>query len=258
MDVYDNVIFDCTDDAVEMDGIGVNIRVFRNRIGTCQNAFSTAPLYPGPLFLVKNYAHGFNEGFLKQNTGVPGIMRNVYVYNNTAAMFKAETGSHGENVLHLGWPAQQRDFVYRNNIFFSRTTVFTGEMSNEPYGDGDEIITKSYHLNNQFDYDLLYSTREFFKYAPLVRWITTFDDPLNGALYKNMNDFSQATGQERHGTEGDPKLDFTPLKEYPAYSLLVNLAIQVGSAALDRGTVIPGITNDYQGTAPDCGALELH
>ena len=37
----------------------------------------------------------------------------------------------------------------------------------------------------------------------------------------------------------------------------LDFRLQRGSAAVDRGTGIPNVTDGYQGRAPDLGALEL-
>ncbi len=247
LDLYDNVIYDCKDDGIETDGHMVNGRIFRNRIGKCQNAISVAPFYPGPLFVLRNTIHGFNEGCLKQNTGVEGITRKVFFYHNTIMEKARGTGAQGgnPNCLYLGEPALQRDFVYLNNIFYARGRVYNGDMYTED----------NYHSNNVFDYDLMYSTRQTDR-TIAYKWVCEYGDPLNNTRYADLPEFRAAVKQEMNGKWGDPLLRTTRLSGYPANSKLLDLSLLPGSPAIDSGVLIPGINDAYSGLAPDLGAQE--
>ncbi|MBN2206177.1 MAG: right-handed parallel beta-helix repeat-containing protein [Candidatus Aminicenantes bacterium] len=247
LDVYDNVIYDCKDDGIECDGHMVNGRIFRNRIGKCENAVSVAPFYPGPLFVLRNYAHGFHQGCLKQNTGVEGVSRNVLVYHNTfmekARGAKPHCGD--EHCLYRGEPALQRDFVYKNNIFYARGRVYNGDL----------YTPDNYHKNDAFDSNLMFSTRQTDR-THAYKWVCGYGDALNNSRYATLSAFRAAVKQEKNGTWGDPKLVTTPLKGYPKNSKLLDLGLKSGSPAIDAGIVIPGINDAYAGKAPDIGARE--
>lgn len=247
LDVYDNIIYDCKDDGIELDGHMVNGRIFRNRIGKCENAISAAPFYAGPLFVLRNFVHGFHQGCVKQNTGVEGIMRNVLFYHNTVMEKVRDYGDEAAAgyCLYRGEPGQQQNFTYVNNIFYARGRVYNGDM----YTGG------SYHHDDTFDYDLMYSTRQADStYA--YKWVSDTTDALNNARYKDLASFRGAVHQESHGRWGNPKLNTTPLSGYPANSKLLDLRIKSGSPAIDKGVRIPGINDDYRGSAPDIGAYE--
>ncbi len=247
LDLYDNVIYDCKDDAIECDGHMVNGRIFRNRLGKCENAFSTAPFYPGPLFVLRNFAHGFHQGCFKQNTGVEGITRNVLIYHNTFMEKTRGATAHcgDEYCLYRGEPALQQNFVYKNNIFYARGRVYNGDMYTED----------NYHKNDAFDYNLMYSTRQTDK-TVAYKWVCSYGDPLNNTRYNNLSAFRAAVKQEKNGKWGDPKLLTSLLKGYPKNSKLLDLRLQSGSPAIDSGVPIPGINDDYAGKAPDIGAWE--
>ena len=247
LDLYDNVIYNVKDDAIECDGHMVNGRIFRNRLGKCENAFSVAPFYPGPLFVLRNYIHGFHQGCLKQNTGVSGITRKVLFYHNTIMEKTRAASPHCdcENCLYRGEPALQQDFVYKNNIFYARGRVYEGDMYTED----------NYHKNDLFDYNLMYSTRQTDK-TIAYKWVCDYDDPLNNTRYKNLSAFRSAVKQETNGKWGDPKLQTNLLKGYPKNSKLLDLRIKSGSPAIDSGVLIPGINDKYYGSAPDMGAYE--
>jgi len=247
LDLYDNLIWDCKDDCLELDGHMVNGRVFRNRLGKCENALSVAPFYAGPLFVVRNLMHGFHQGCLKQNTGVAGLSRNVLFYHNTVLEKERISPPHcgSEYCLYRGEPAAQQGFVYLNNIFSARHRVYNGDL----YGSG------SFHRNDRFDYNLMYSTRQ--DDPPYVyKWVCTYGDPLNNSRYENLAAFQAAVGQEPHGRWGDPLLQDGLLEGFPAVSKLLGLWLREGSPALNTAVVIPGINDAFHGPGPDLGAGE--
>jgi hypothetical protein len=80
--------------------------------------------------------------------------------------------------------------------------------------------------------------------------------------------YSAATGQDTHSVLVDysifnnvPPLDARDLNSISnLYDLAGNgldFRLRPGSAAVDRGTVIPNVTDGYAGAAPDLGALEV-
>jgi hypothetical protein len=184
MDVYDNVIYDMQDDGIETDGIVVNARFFRNQIGRSKNAISLAPVYPGPVYVLRNTSGGSLEANVKMNTNVVGLVRNVYIYNNTFVQKTAEEGSYG--VIYQGEPALTQDIVFKNNIFSALTRVVNGDM----------YTKDNYHKNHVFDYNLGYSK---LTKGTIYKWATAMTDPLNNSFYTSLADFTAATGQEVHG-----------------------------------------------------------
>ena len=120
LEIYDNTFEDARDDGMELDGICVNARVYRNTIHNAQNPFSAAPVMPGPYFFVRNVASGtWGDAGFKMNTAgnsaVPS--RHVFVYQNT--FVRATQGS----LVHLWYAVEGdhnvpiHDFVFRNKIF---------------------------------------------------------------------------------------------------------------------------------------------
>ncbi len=248
LDIYNNVIYDCKDDDIELDGHMVNGRVFDNRLGKCENTISVAPIYPGPVFVVRNYMSGFHQGCIKQNTGVEGISRGVIFYHNTAMEKPRTIPAHcgSENCLYRGEPALQQNFVYKNNIFYARGRVYNGDM----YSGG-------YHRYDTLDYNINYSTKEAESANPYIyKWVSYDLDPLNNSRYETMDGFRIATGQEQHGVWGDPKLNTSLYGNFPSGMYLYTMTIDSSSVGIDRGVLINGINNDFLGSAPDIGAYE--
>jgi len=114
VDVYDNQILEQRDDAIEADGVIVNLRVFRNFSKLSQNGSSIAPIGPGPAFFVRNVFSDYNESCVKLNTADGrGLIRNVFYYHNTFMPW--EFNERGILTIWSGTPSQ--NIVFRNNIF---------------------------------------------------------------------------------------------------------------------------------------------
>ncbi len=84
--------------------------------------------------------------------------------------------------------------------------------------------------------------------------------------FTTLDDYAKATGQDRHSVLVDydifvnvPKLDAqdraTVQKVYKAEAF--DFRLKANAAAVDRGTVLPNVTDRFAGKAPDLGALEV-
>jgi hypothetical protein len=84
--------------------------------------------------------------------------------------------------------------------------------------------------------------------------------------FPTLAEYSRATHHDEHSVTVDydiftnvPHLDAkdinTVQKLYKAEDL--DFRLKPGSAAIDRGVVLPNITDGYNGRAPDLGALEF-
>jgi hypothetical protein len=135
VDVYDNIIVNQRDDAIEADGVCVNLRIFRNLVRRAQNATSISPIGPGPVFIVRNVLLEYNESGVKFNTGHGrGIIRNVFYYHNTFVPW--EYNRRGILTIWAGTPS--KNIVFRNNIFTgdTRAVSFQG-LAHRPDMDYD-------------------------------------------------------------------------------------------------------------------------
>src|SRR5439155_12074733 len=84
--------------------------------------------------------------------------------------------------------------------------------------------------------------------------------------FSTLAEYSRATHQDQHSVAVDydifvnvPRLDAQDLKKvqklYKAEEL--DFRLKPGSAAIDRGVILPNITDGFAGQAPDLGALEV-
>lgn len=264
VDIYDNYISGVTDDCIETDGHLCNARIFRNRMGACVNALTVAPVYPGPVFVVRNRIYGFTEGSVKMNDKVPGETRNVYIYHNT---IKARPHEKGGIALYRGLPAETRNIVLRNNIIDagSREVISTDIASNAP--------CENYHINHDYDDDLLWSTRTPGR-ETLFRWgYSGYGDDKGQVRYRTFEAFQRGTAarppagfdcpeqrvipQEPNGIFADPRLELAPVKGFPEESFIVRMTPAADSPAIDAAVRLPGINDRFAGAAPDIGAVEV-
>ena len=258
VDIHDNVIDDVSDDGIELDGHLVNARVFRNTIGLSRNAITAAPVYPGPIFIVRNTLHGFTEGALKLNTQVAGETRNVYFYHNTVVQ-----QPDAKYCIYRGMPAKTRDVIFRNNILSARERIIDTDI-------GSNHACEWYHINHDFDNDLMWTELPRTGNFVLFKW--GYSDYSDNQRYNTLGHFQSGTAwprgfeftcpdqrvieQEPNGILADPDLAFEPLT-IPGMSAFIGRFVpQAGSPAIDAAAVLPGINDRYLSEGPDIGAAE--
>jgi MYXO-CTERM domain-containing protein len=229
LEFYGNTIEDARDDGMELDGICVNARIWGNTIDTAQNAFSAAPVMPGPYFFVRNVATGSwgpsDAGFKMNTAGESNIpSRHVYVYHNTfvrsnqGALINLWFAVEGDHNVPI------HDFVFKNNVF---SDPMGGECT-DAYNHGTE--------EPSFDGNVWWTTDT----TKIFSW-------WNGATtdhYDTFAAYQAGTSQDAHGAFGEPGLDasFVPKK---------------GALVIDRAVPIPGINDHFVGKGPDVGAFEF-
>src|SRR5262249_55536383 len=81
--------------------------------------------------------------------------------------------------------------------------------------------------------------------------------------FATLAEFREATGQETHGIE----VDFSvfeklappdPATRHAVYHAMdLDFALNPNGAAVDKGVLLPTINDDFTGSAPDLGALEI-
>jgi hypothetical protein len=81
-----------------------------------------------------------------------------------------------------------------------------------------------------------------------------------------LSDYAKATGQDRHSVVVDYEI-FINVRRLDAQDTAsvqkiykaadFDFRLKPGTAAVDRGLVLPNVTEDFTGSAPDLGALEV-
>jgi len=224
-DIYDNILYQHTDDAIEPEGYCANVRLWNNHIQDVHMAFAVAPAAPGPVYILRNIAYqfgntrtsltdGYTASALKINSGYQTPIGPLYLYHNTFL-----TDVAGTDAVALLDPGYSTFIRARNNIFAGTRYAL--------YKVNPVVL--------DWDRDNLYTTDS----SRFVYW--------QGTRYDASGDFQAATNQELSGIAGEPGLsdpdggDFTPTRQ---------------SALVDRGAVLPGINDTFIGERPDIGARE--
>lgn len=252
LDIYNNDISDTDDNCIEADGMMFNARILRNRcFNQAHRALSAQPVMGGPVYFVRNIVyHAPEGGALKMTANSAGIL----VYNNT---FLAE--------------GQQMGPV--SNIHF-RNNLFLGEGASAALGGDPAPDLNAWPEVFSVDTSTAYTSSDYNGFrpnpgAPLVTWA----GPANGAVtdYKNrhaktsyptLQAYSEATGQDRHSllvdwdifVKAGPAERADPTRLYNPADF--DFSLRKGAIAIDKGVVLPGVTDGFTGQAPDLGALE--
>jgi hypothetical protein len=239
VDIDDNDFTVMADNCVEADGGAQNIRVFRNRcFNSTGGAFSAQPTFGGPAYFFQNLVYNATTGGPLKFLDTPA---GILVYQNTF---------FGESTL-VG-PAANIHFL--NNI-----------MIGEGWADSVFNFTTTTNYSTA-DYDGLRanpSAKYAFAWsAPPAGVRADFKTPPQRREFPTLQAFQQGTVLERHGVAVD--LDVFAKASLPDRSDPqrvyrpgdFDFRLRPGSAAIDRGAVLPTINDGYAGAAPDLGAYE--
>lgn len=220
-DISGNTISGCKDDAIQMEGDDVNLRIWGNDV-TANNGYSaiaTQASFLGPVYVYRNIVRHSWTGGAGSAFKIGGAVFTFYFHNTIETSGSAHDGFAGDR--------QTSGQVLRNNIIVARANPLycMGSMNGSTY-----------------DYNLYYRASG----GPIVsNWGCA-----GGGDYYSAAEFSSATGQERNGLSGDPQLQGTRRTispSSPAYDRGVVLP-----NFNDADSAWPA-----RGAAPDLGASEV-
>ncbi len=240
-DILFNTLYNASDDAIEIDGGGVNMRIHGNTIRNCHTAISLAPVERGPVYVTRNHAT-FLALFIKFNVGGTVSHGWTYIYHNAGyCLIRGDDGGTG--------------------ISFAPTLPCTNKVLKNNIVVVNEWCVRAWRKDNVFDYNCYYNIPE--------RAPRRFQADKKG--YGTIAEFAQAVGQETHGLYADPlfvsqegigKYASLPLSASLSQYVFLkdansgDLRLQSASPCVDRGVVIRGVNEDFRGKAPDIGAFE--
>jgi len=245
IDFYNNYITNSHDNPIEADGSMHNIRVMRNMlINHASHAFCNQPALGGPVYWIRNIAYNLPGGSTRLTSGSMGVI----FYNNTIL---SETTGNPQNTH------------WRNNLMLGQnsTPMIFSVTTNTNYTSSDY---NGFRPNPGAAMSFRWSSPPF----------TVAMDPLGPGRQPNLEtrdfatlaQYSQATEQDRHSILVDydifmnvRRLDAQDIptlqKLYKAEDF--DFRLKPGSAAVDKGVVLPNVTDGFSGRAPDLGALEV-
>lgn len=256
IDFYNNYMTNFHDNAFEIDGSMHNVRVMRNMmLNSASHPFCNQPSLGGPTYWIRNIAYHAPTGSTRLTTGSAGVL----FYNNTilTETSAASAGNvHWRNNLMLGENSAPAILAVNTTTNYS-SSDYNGFRPNP--GAKVSFQWNSPPWKTLADYSSLRRTGG-------GRGAEAGSGPgLEMRPFVSLSDYSKDTQQDQHSVTLDydifvkvPQLDAKDGKNvqriYKAEDL--DFRLKPGSPALDRGMVLPNITDGFTGSAPDLGALE--
>jgi hypothetical protein len=254
IDFYNNYMTNFHDNAFEADGSMHNVRIMRNMmLNSASHPMCNQPDLGGPVYWIRNIMYNAPGGSSRLTSGSAGA---VFLSNTILTETSAGSSSniHWKNNLMLGQNSAPAILA---------VTTYTNYSSSDYNG---------FRPNPGAEFSFQWTSPEWGvqqDYRDLLSSTESNQNPANKVLpvrrYKTLAEYSAGTHQDTHSVILDydifqhvPMLDAKDLtkiqKLYDAKDL--DFRLRPGSAAVDRGAVIPNVTDGYSGNAPDLGALE--
>jgi hypothetical protein len=267
IDIYNNYITNAHDNSIEMDGSMHNIRVMRNiLINSASHPMSTQPSAGGPIYWIRNIVYNAPGGSTRSTAGSPGV---IFYHNTVTSETTVPSGAntHWLNNLFLGQSTAPAIFSV------TTLTAYTSSDYNGFRPNPDAAYSFQWNVVDPASAPAGAGDPDA---TPVGRGAATGRGapPAGGrgagtgapqpGQFKTLAEYAQATGQDRHSVLVDydvfvnvPKLDRDPKTVQRLYNFKdYDFRLKPGSAAVDKGVVIPNVNDAFLGTAPDLGALE--
>jgi hypothetical protein len=232
IDIANNDLSECADDAIEADFCFHDCRVTGNRMTNVFIAMSSQPGLGGPTWFVRNVAYNVVLSPFKLQRGSVGDVG----LHNTIVKGGDAFGIYTTDVFSRQW--------FRNNLFLGGPG---GIYNGYDIGPGRVIELRAAGDAVDLDRDGYGSTAGMF-----VGYI-------GPTMFSSLAEL-QATTTEMHAVEIDrgvfavqPDVPSTPFPELPP----PDLRPAPDGVAVDAGVALPGINSGYAGGAPDLGAYEV-
>jgi MYXO-CTERM domain-containing protein len=227
-DVYGNESLSAYDNALELDEMQGNGRAFRNLFLNSWSPLSFQPIYGGPAYAFRNIVVNIVDEQQKLHSlGGSNETVGALLYNNTFVSPKHAVNLQDNTTAH--------DFRLQNNIYFGPASPDSGKTADWSGGiDNATIDYNGWFPEGTFDFG-------------------------SAGQWSSFSAMQSAGVFESHGvllTAGTFESGLTAPASYTTAVTSVDVTLASGSAAVDKGLELPGITDGFQGAAPDLGALE--
>nr|MBA3642189.1 right-handed parallel beta-helix repeat-containing protein [Acidobacteriota bacterium] len=229
VDIFANDIFDTSDDGIEADYGGTNVRIWGNRIhNAVHNGISFQPQSGAPLYIIRNQIVGSVESAFKFRT----TDRFVLLHNT---------------IVHWGdaWPGRSMMCCNEEHLLraYARNNLWISVQGGQIWGF--DAYGRDWRTDLDFDgFD----------------WGTAVDPfTYGGWTYPDVWAFANASGLETHGLRVSWRECFEDFRvPGPSPSVIPAhlMTLRPSCGAVDAGTILPNVNDGFQGSAPDLGAHE--
>ncbi len=240
IDIYNNDIYNITDNFIEADGGYANIRILRNRCFNSMAApLSIQPVYCGPVYWIRNIVYNSHKGTqaFKMVNG-----DNVIIYHNTSTCHYTVGG--GVKYMDM-----------RNNLFMGPADYVVEKQRER----GMKIFSVGFDdERSRVDYNAV-------RVGIDDEDIFCMKSGQTNVCAGTTEEFAEKTGYQEHTVEVKDydifvdarEPDHVPSNEGKLYNpRTVDLRPKPRAPVVDAGCIIPGINDNYTGKAPDIGTYE--
>jgi len=230
IDFHGNEVLWTGDDGIELDYAHRNVRAFGNRVTNASMGVSFQPVWGGPVYVYRNVLVNMARSPFKLNNDPTGF----YILNNTTVRTLGIGNNQDYAWPSLGYlqadgdPAYAANFEFRNNLLIG-------------------VSAPAYVTTELFD-----ATIDSNGWWP--DGVFVFYD-----AWANLADLAANSPYEAHGRIVEQQPFVAPVVlglDHTTQVAPVSPLLAPGSVAVDGGQVIPGLTDGYDGAAPDLGAWE--
>jgi len=240
---YRNRVDKSGDDTVEADYSTRNVSFYDNYITNTARVISLDPLWGGPFYGFRNTVINAAAGPHKWNSQGSGFV----VYNNTTVRTTGISGSDGWAFVQFA-NGPLRNFSYRNNVVIYRGSS-DDTLAFEP--DGVDPVDWTHNAWHPDGRSVWTNTGGWFDSVEKAHEQLPETAPMFGASTKRHDNYAIASSSP-FPSETDPELgdDYLTAVEHSK-----PLVPGDDSKLRNSGTPIPNITDGYDGSAPDRGAV---
>jgi hypothetical protein len=252
--MIENELYRIGDDSFELDGPSYNQVIYGNNMHDVFVGISAAPLSVGPLWMIRNTIYLTNRFFPDGSLDLTG----TYMFPYGA--WKYNTGGrgggtgpsliyHNTSVVMLD-PASPLRSIAAFSTVWDNTPGFVVRTRNNSWvvnpGNkilsvyADDIMADGHPVEIDMDYDNLWVDLS----AGSAHYLRIYPGGMTDSLQEIQDEYSlEANGLSVLPAYGDPSQS--------------DFSIPENSPLVDAGIRIPGINDDYCGSAPDIGAYEV-
>jgi len=227
LDIHNNFITKVVDDAIEVDGMVSNTRVYENVVINARAGISLAPVFGGPAYIFRNQFYNLENSTFKLNRSPAGLI----IVNNSFA--KSENGMSSPS----GW----QNIIFKNNVNLAEDYCFEEyELAESSMLDWDNNAYKSLRSGNSAEPWFKWDNTQFENIGDLANNSEIGDN----SIETSVSDFINMSIPTVYGNEASYSgIDFHPK---PSASLI------------NQGISFVNLNDPYvQDGLTDIGALEL-